>query len=173
MASWQLPAHLHHDRHLLHRHAFPYKLCFCMASVLFPRRPHRDQACSFVTRGRGFPACSTFPPSAAVAQHASIAIYLHASSAALHVLRNCGNPRRGLGTGTGTGRRVCLCKDWGTRHFSSTIQRSGKLRSTVGHCPTQHLRKVARMHALTHQTMLDPPTHRAGYMLFTKKSMRL
>lgn len=68
----------------------PWRRCFSL------QRSHRqDQACSFTTRRGGFPACLTFPPSAAVTQNSSIAIYLHASSAVLHVLRNRGNSRRG------------------------------------------------------------------------------
>lgn len=62
MASKQLQADLHRRRHLLHRDAFASKLCLCLASISSPRKSHRDQACSFVTRGRGFPALFNVSP---------------------------------------------------------------------------------------------------------------
>lgn len=95
-----------------------------------------------------------FPRPPPVAQHAPIAIYLHASSAALHVLRNCGNPRRGLGTGAGGQTGVCCRPGFvktGERGISlRRLQLSGKplvqkpaSSCTVGHCPTKHARPHA------------------------------
>lgn len=59
---------------------------------------------------------STRPP--AVAQDASIEIYLHASSAALHVLRNLWQPETGTGNGGWQAGYVCMCKKTGERGIS-------------------------------------------------------